>query len=241
VTKDVLNKPKLNARFDEMGGKAVSKRVYSDVFIDANFSESGFESFLDTASVHGCFGCHYFLGGATLVWEKKLRIPMGFPEFSKDIERVPWKWYKPIFVSLGLPDVNKHFLAVNVGDTQREAFAKTQSHAIDGDEERFVSRYFHLINDSYGFFDGHYIRNAPDLRRLDDTSPLPRFLKRVIPEELQTESIGLNGAPGVSFDKRGEIRFQIILRECVGTAIEVAGDSSDGATIEINGFRSLPL
>ena len=75
----------------------------------------------------------------------------------------------------------------------------------------------------------------------DNVAPLPVSIEDMLPEELQSVLVNLDGAPGVGLNQVGGIGFSLIQGQKIGGAIEIIFDSAYGPGVGSNGLLGLAL
>lgn len=61
------------------------------------------------------------------------------PEAPQELKRRLWQRHKVILVALGIANVHAGACGIDVAELQPQAFAQTQSQAVEGEEEHAVA------------------------------------------------------------------------------------------------------
>ena len=75
----------------------------------------------------------------------------------------------------------------------------------------------------------------------DNVDPLPVLIEDMLPEELQSVSVNLDGAPGMGLNQVGEIGLSLSQGQKIGAAIEKGSDSTYGPGVGVNGLLGFAL
>ncbi len=155
-------------------------------------------------------------------------MPVHAPEISQDMQRVVRQRHQPVLVALGVAKMNPHVDGVDIANGQTDSFAKVQPHAVGGKEKDFVAQPVGCGKQPAQLLDGQNIRDPGCLWWFDQGNVLPGFVYYPGVEKLQAIQIELDCAPGMVFQKLGEIIKQLIGCKVVNPTIEIVADTPDG-------------
>jgi len=147
----------------------------------------------------------------------------------------------PVLVPFAASDVNLAIGSVDVTDLERQCFTETKPHRVGHQQKDTIAQFARRADQLLDLGAGENIRQGLNPRRLDEIEPGPVAFEDVLPEELETIAIDLNGAPGMSIDEFGEVALQLGCGELVGAAVEVLGNLTHRPRVGIDGLLAFPL
>lgn len=197
-------------------------------FFYAELSDNGFDGGLDAASVQWLVNQMGIFQPSFTVWEDEMRMFVNGPEIFQNMQCVFRQGHQPVFVALGVANMNPHIDGVDIADSQPDSFTKPQPHAVGGKEKNFVAQLIGCRKQPVELLDGQNIRNPGCLWRFDQGDVLPGFVQYSGVKELQAIQIKLDRTPGMAFQKFVEIIKQLIGCKLVNPAIEIVSDTPDG-------------
>ena len=161
-------------------------------------------------------------------------VPLSRPEQAQCLEGGQRQRNEAVFAALAVADMDPHGFRVDVADAKVEGFAKTQAHAVGGEQEHLIFENPQAVDEHLDFSDGEDVREGLDLGRPDDGNPVPIFFQDIFPEELESGEVTFDRAPGVGFGQPVEILLHLIFGQSIWTAAKRLGDAPDSATVGIN-------
>ena len=66
---------------------------------------------------------------------------MKTPEISQGTQSGSGQRYQSVFVALGVTNMNSHIISIYITDSQVDAFAEAQTHAINGKKKNFIAQF----------------------------------------------------------------------------------------------------
>jgi hypothetical protein len=111
-----LDRPEISAGFEQMGGKAVSQSVNSNVLAQAGVLRGPNADFVYSFTRDVC--------ARDIPWEKPVSRSNDPPVFTEQGEQPRREHDVMVPTSFGLPDADDHALAINVIDSQSDHFGK---------------------------------------------------------------------------------------------------------------------
>ena len=106
VAKVYLDLTEIDACFQEMGGKAVSKGSYGGEFVNAAFSEGEAKGILNVTIGHGYGGGSPMDAAPAGSREDPDGIMMGLPVLTQDGKGGLRQWYIAVFAAFAVADMN---------------------------------------------------------------------------------------------------------------------------------------
>ena len=124
------------------------------------------------------------------------------PELPQHAQGFVRQRHQPVLVALGITNMDSHLVRVNIADSEPDAFAKAQAHAVAGEEEDFVAQDLGCGKQLPHLFGGQDIGDSGCFGRLDQGDIFPGFVQYPGVEELQAIEVELdrcsrNACPGV--------------------------------------------
>jgi excisionase family DNA binding protein len=126
--------------------------------------------------------------------------------------------HQTVFVALAPADMHLPARAVDIPYLQGQGLPQPQPHGVGSQQEHAVAQVTGRPDQSLDLGDAENIRKLTDPRCLDDLDPLPLALQHVLPEELQTIAVDLDGAPGMRLEELGEVGLQLFRAQSVREA-----------------------
>jgi hypothetical protein len=174
-------------------------------FFNADLLDNGFHGCLDATSFQRPINQSRIFQSSFTVWENEMGVSVKVPEFSQNAQCVFRQRNQPVFVALGVTDMNPHVGGVYISHCQLYTFAKAQSHAVDCEEEDLITQPVGCDNELLYLIDGQNIRNPGCLWRLDQGDVMPGFIQHTGVEEFQAVQIEFDRAPGMRLQEFVEI------------------------------------
>lgn len=168
--------------------------------------------------------------------EEKSGMLVNGPELPQHPQGLVRQGHQPVLVPLGITNMDPHVVRVNVADSEPDAFAKAQAHAVAGEEEDLVAQDPGCGKQMPHLLDGEDIGNSGCLGRFDQGDILPRLVQYPGIEEFQPVEVELDRAPGVRVQEFREIIEQLAGAEMVHPAIEIVADPPDGPRVGFDGL-----
>ena len=137
------------------------------LFFNADLLDNGFHGCLDAASFQRPINQSCILQPSFTVWENEMGMSVKVPEISQNAQCVFRQRNQPVFVALGVTDMSPHVGGVYISHRQLDTFAKTQPHAVDGEEKDLIAQPVGCGKKLIYLIDGQNIRNPGCLWRLD--------------------------------------------------------------------------
>jgi hypothetical protein len=158
------------------------------------------------------------------------------PELPQHPQGFVRQRHQSVLVAFGITNMDPHLVRVNIADSEPDAFAKTQPHAVAGEKEDFVAQDRGCGKQLPHLFGGKDIRDSGYPGRLDQGDIFPGFVQYPGVEELQTIKVELDRAPGMRVQEFREIIAQLAGVEIVNSAIEIVADTPDRPGVGVNGL-----
>jgi len=168
--------------------------------------------------------------------EEKAGMLVHGPELPQHLQGLVGQRHQPVLVALGITNMDPHVARVDVADSEPDALAKAQAHAVAGKEEDLVAQDPGRGKQLPHLLDGENIRDSGCLGRLDQGDVLPRFAQHLGVEELQAVEVELDRTPGMRVQKFREIVEQLVGAEVVNPAIEIVADTPDRPGVGVDGL-----
>ena len=150
------------------------------------------------------------------------------PEFSQHAQGILRQWHQPVFVALGVANMNLHIRGVYIANGEPDAFTKPQPHAVGGKEKDPVAHPVGCGKEFAQLLDGQDIRDPGNLWWFDQRNIRPGLVEYPGIKKLQAIQIELDCTPGMAFQEFVEIIEQLIGSQVVNLAIEIVSDTPDG-------------
>ena len=173
-------------------------------------SDNGFHGGLDAASLQWPVNQVGIIQPSFPVWKEKKWMFVNCPEISQHAQGIFRQRHQPVFVTLGVANMNPHIDGVDIADSQPDSFAKAQPHAVGGKEKDFVAQPVGCGKQPVHLLNGQNIRDLGCLWRFDQGDVLPGFVQNPGVKELQAIQIELDRTPGMALQKFVEIIKQLI-------------------------------
>jgi hypothetical protein len=151
------------------------------------------------------------------------------------------QWDEAILMALAAPDVYLFALTVDIPNLQGEGLSEAQAHRIGCQQKDPVAQLACRTDQLFNLSDGENIRERMYFGGFDYLYPLPVAFKDMLPEELQTITVNLDGTPGMGLNQLGKIFFSLLQGQLIWTAIKMFTDSTHSPRVGINGFLTLTL
>ncbi len=158
------------------------------------------------------------------------------PELPQHPQGFVRQRHQPVLVAFGITNMDPHVVCVDVADSEPDAFAKAQAHAVGGEEEDFVAQDPGCGKQLPHLFGGKNIGDSGYPGRFDQRDILPGFVQYPGVEELQAIQVELDRAPGVRVQEFREIIEQLAGVEIVNPAIEIVADTPDRPGVGFDGL-----
>lgn len=158
------------------------------------------------------------------------------PELPQHPEGFVRQRHQPVLVALGITNMDPHLVRVNIADSEPDAFAKTQPHAVAGEKEDFVAQDRGCGKQLPHLCGGKDIGDSGYLGRLDQGDIFPGFVQYPGVEELQAIEVELDRAPGMRIQECREIFAQLAGAEVVNSAVEIVADTTDRPGVGVDGL-----
>ena len=92
---------------------------------------------------------------------------MHLPEPTQQCQRCLRQRHQPVFIALGIAHMHTQTLCIDIAHLETQALAESQSQAIEGKKENFVTERVGCQEQTLGFRGGDDVRQALGFRRLD--------------------------------------------------------------------------
>ena len=153
------------------------------LFVDTGLGQGFFESDLDAGNRQGLIRCCLTSSAPSGSREEPLLMVMGFPELSQELQRSPGERHVSVFVALAA-DVEKHAVAVDIGDLQGPSFCQSQAAGIDRGQADAMAEHVDACEGAPDLLDAQDSGQGFDALGLDKTDGGPVPLQGILVEEL---------------------------------------------------------
>jgi hypothetical protein len=109
-------------------------------FFNAEISDHGLHGALDATPVQGMINQVGIFKPSFPAGEEKPGILMHGPELPQHPQGFVWQRHQPVLVALGVANMNPHVARVDVTNSELDALAQAQAHAVAGKEEDLVAQ-----------------------------------------------------------------------------------------------------
>jgi len=175
------------------------------------------------------------------VWKDEIRVPMELPESSKYPQGLVRQRNKPVLIAFGIADMDAPFVSIDISNSQPDAFSKTQSHAVDGEEKDPVTQPVCSSYELVYLLHSQDIRNPGGFRWFYERNILPCLMEDIGVKESQAIEIKLYGTPRTGVQEIIEIVEKLIQCKIVNGAVEIVSNASECPGICFNCFWSQPV
>jgi len=162
---------------------------WHEIFFNAELSYNGLHGTLDTTSFQWQVNHVGIFQSSFPTRKNKMGMLVHGPEISQDTQCIFRQRYQPVLVAFGVTDMNPHVYGVYISHSQLDTFAKTQSHAVDGEEKDLIAQPVGCGKKLIYVIDGQDIRNPGCLWRLDQGDVMPGFIQHIGVEKFQAVQI----------------------------------------------------
>jgi len=110
-------------------------------FFNAEFFDNRFHGNLDAPSIKWLLDQMGIVDSSFSTWEDKKGMAVDLPEIFQNLQCFFRKGYQPVFIALGVTNMNPHIGGIDIANGKIDPFTKAKAHAISSEEKDFVAQF----------------------------------------------------------------------------------------------------
>ena len=154
-------------------------------FVNAGFGQSFLEGNLDAGCGQGLIRCCLPVSAPSGSREEPVFMAVGFPKLPEELQGTPGQRHIPVFVAFTV-NVEKHAVAVDIGNLQGPAFGQSQAAGIDCGQADAMAEHVDACEGASDLIDAQDGRQGLDTLGLDKTDGGPILPQGILVEELDS-------------------------------------------------------